>query len=266
MSLKTGYLGPEGSYSQIAARLLAQGEYLPYPSFYALVGALQENSVDGIVLPVENSLNGGVMQNLDLLQDAEGITAVREVNVKIDHRLVTLKGADLDGITAVYSHAQALGQCAKFLHANLPQAKLIPTQSTSACLKKIKTFADAGIIGAQEVDERFALSPECISDEPLNYTQFLYVVKGSPDMSRHTQKMFLSITCAHKPGSLMAALSVFADGGMNLTKIESRPIKDRVGEYRFFIEAEADCALPHTRSALNSLGNICSSVKILGCY
>ena len=136
MSLKTGYLGPEGSYSQIAARLLAQGEYLPYPSFYALVGALQENSVDGIVLPVENSLNGGVMQNLDLLQDAEGITAVREVNVRIDHRLVTLKGADLDGITAVYSHAQALGQCAKFLHANLPQAKLIPLSLRPPALKK----------------------------------------------------------------------------------------------------------------------------------
>lgn len=261
-----GYLGPEGSYSQTAARQFNMGEPVPYPSFYALVSALEGGEVDGIVLPVENSLNGGVMQNLDLLQETEGLLAVKELNLKIDHRLITLKGADLGGITTIYSHSQALGQCAKYIHAHFPSARLVPTQSTSACISKIQSFSDAGIVGLQPVGDKFQLSSECISDEQLNYTQFLYVVKGMPNMSRHSRKMFLSITCAHRPGSLIAALSVFARDGVNMTRIESRPIKDRPGEYRFFIEVEADYASLRTRSALRSLADSCSSVKILGCY
>lgn len=266
MSNTIGYLGPEGSYSQIAAQKLNMGDPKPYPSFFALVTALSRGEADGIVLPVENSLNGGVMQNLDLLQDAQGLIAVKEINVKIDHRLVTLKGAPLSGITTIYSHSQALGQCAQYIHSRFPAAKLVPTQSTSACLSKIKTPADAGIVGAQIVDDKFQLSEECISDEQLNYTQFLYVVKGSPDVTKHSRKVFLSVTCAHRPGALIGALSVFARDGVNLTKIESRPIKDRPGEYRFFIEVEADYSSPRMRSALHSLSEACSSVKILGCY
>ncbi len=266
MSNTIAYLGPEGSYSQTAAQKFCLGDIRPYPSFYAVVGALSRGEVDGAVLPVENSLNGGVMQNLDLLQDAEGLIAVKELNLKIDHRLVTLKGAPLSGITTIYSHRQALGQCAKYIHAHFPKAQLIETNSTSACLSMIKTPADAGIVGAQSVDERFSLSDECISDEQLNYTQFLYVVKGMPDPSLHSKKIFLSITCTHRPGALIGALSVFAKDNINLTKIESRPIKDRVGEYRFFIEIEADYAAPSVQSALRSLADMCSSIKILGCY
>lgn len=266
MSNTIAYLGPEGSYSQTAAQKLSPGEIKPYPSFYAVVGALVRGEVSGAVLPVENSLNGGVMQNLDLLQAAEGLIAVKELNLKIDHRLVTLKGAPLSGIKTIYSHRQALGQCSKYINSHFPEARLIETDSTSACLSLIKAPSDAGIIGAQKVDGKFALSEECISDEQLNYTQFLYVIKGSPDMSVHSRKIFLSITCPHRPGALIGALSVFAGDNINLTKIESRPIKDRVGEYRFFIEIEADYALPETRSVLRSLADMCSSIKILGCY
>ncbi len=264
---KTGYLGPEGSYSQLAANQLGGGSAtVAYPSFYCLISALKSGEVDAVVLPVENSLNGGVMQNLDILHETQGIIAVKEALIKIDHRLITLKGADPDGITTIYSHPQALGQCAKYIHARFPSARLVPTQSTSASVEKITTAADAGIIGFQPVDDRFELSNESISDELLNYTQFLYVIRGGADAARPSRKMFLSVTCAHRPGALVDALSVFARGGVNMTKIESRPIKDRVGEYRFFIEVEADYSSPRTRSALHSLGSVCSSVKILGCY
>ena len=264
---KTGYLGPEGSYSQLAANQLGCGSAaVAYPSFYALIAALNGGEVDAIVLPVENSLNGGVMQNLDLLHETQGVIAVREAMIKIEHRLITLKGADLDGITTIYSHPQALGQCSKYIHSRFPAARLVPTQSTSACISKITTTADAGIIGLQPVDDRFELSEESISDELLNYTQFLYVVKGQADVTRHSRKIFLSVTCAHRPGALTAVLSVFARDDINMTKIESRPIKDRVGEYRFFIEVEADYSSTRIRSVLRSLSGVCGSVKILGCY
>lgn len=261
----TGYLGPEGSYSQTAACAIG-GALVAYPSFHALVGALVSGRADGVVLPLENSLNGGVMQNLDLLQSAEGIIAVREIILRIDHRLVTLKGAPLSGIRKIYSHPQALGQCAKFIRSRFPHAELIHTSSTSACLGLINSPSDAGIIGMQPVDDRFELSSESIADEPANYTQFLYVVRGGPDPSRHTNKIFLSFTCEHRPGALLGALSVFAGAGVNLTRIESRPIKDRPGEYAFFVETEADYALPEIRQLLRSLADMCLSFKILGCY
>ncbi len=264
--MSTGYLGPEGSYSQTAAEQFGMGEPKAYPSFYALFAALGRGEVSGIVLPVENSLNGGVMRNLDLLQEAEGIIAVRELNLKIDHRLVTLKGADLSKIDTIYSHPQALGQCAKYIEEHFPNARTVPAPSTSACLGMIKSPSDAGITGSRKMDERFELSNDSISDYPENYTQFLYVVKGTADGVKSSRKIFLSVTCAHKPGALVSALSVFAGEGINLTRIESRPIKTRLGEYVFFIEVTADYASPKTRSVLCSLRDICSSIKILGCY
>ena len=97
----TGYLGPSGSYSELAARMSGRGEARAFPSFRALVGALTMGEVEGIVLPVENSLNGGVTQNLDLLQDTPGIIAVEEERVTIEHRLVMLEGADAGGITRI---------------------------------------------------------------------------------------------------------------------------------------------------------------------
>ena len=266
MSSVTGYLGPEGSYSHIAAKKLAEGEIAPFQSFFLLVKALKEGAVDAIVLPVENSLNGGVTQNLDLLQETDGICAVAETLVKIEHRLVTLKGADLSKITTIYSHQQALGQCAKYLCSHFPKAALRQTSSTSGCLEMIKSPSDAGIVGCHCVAEGLEMSKECISDEPLNFTQFLLVKRGSAEDCKKSAKIYFSVTCLHRPGALVSALSVLARRGINMTKIESRPIKDKVGEYRFFIETEADCGAENTRAAMKELRENCSSVKILGCY
>ena len=205
-------------------------------------------------------------QNLDLLQETPGIIATGETFVKIEHRLITLEGAPLDGIKTIYSHPQALGQCAKFLSERFPHARQIPAPSTSAAALCIKDATQAGIAGAQFSAPGLWVSPYVISDESLNYTQFLYVVRGCPDASLAGKKIFLSFVCEHRPGALIAALSVFASCGVNLTKIESRPIKQAVGEYRFFIEAEADFSRPETQTMLASLGNICRSIKILGVY
>lgn len=263
--MKIGYLGPEGSYSQLAAERFG-GQPVPYPTFYALVNALQADGVDAVVLPIENSLNGGVTQNIDLLQDSRGLLAVEEVRVKIDHRLVTFKGANPGAVTDIYSHAQALGQCARYLSAHFPQATLHETSSTSGCLAMLKTESDAGIVGAHCAVSGFDVSEECISDEATNYTQFLRVVKRDNCGLLHSNKIYFSVTCRHEPGALMRLLSVFAQYGLNMTKIGSRPIKDRVGEYRFFIELEADYASGNVQTALKKLQECTSSYKLLGCY
>lgn len=265
--MKIGYLGPEGSYSQVAAQKFAHSSAcVPYPTFHALVCALQSDAVNSIVLPIENTLNGGVMQNIDLLQDSDGLMAVEETFVKIDHRLVTLKGADKGGITRVYSHVQALGQCARYLAENFPAASQLQVASTSGCLQMIKTERDAGIIGAHCSAEGFEVSARCISDEKTNFTQFLRVEKRKEQDCSRSQKIYFSVTCKHEPGALMKLLSVFAARLLNMTKIESRPIKSSVGEYRFFIELEADYASPNVRGALADMKQFSDSFKLLGCY
>lgn len=262
-----GYLGPDGSYSQLAAQKLCKDALRrEYPTFFALMSALLSGEADGVVMPIENSINGGVMQNIDLLQETQGVLAVAETSVKIDHRLVTLKGADRSGITTVYSHVQALGQCSKYLTANFPRARRVPTDSTSGCLKMVKTVRDAGIVGSHCVAEGYELSPSCISDEQENYTQFLLVKKLSAPTSAHSGKIYFSVTCRHEPGALVSLLSTLCAYSLNMTKIESRPIKNKPGEYRFFIEMEADYAATNAQNALEEIKGKSLSFKLLGCY
>ena len=171
---KIGYLGPEGSYSFIAAKALRpNAELITRSGFPAVFALLASGEADGAVVPIENSLNGGVMQNIDLLQYSENICATEEYTVKIDHRLVTRVGADLSGIKCIYSHAQALEQCAGYLYKNFPSARLISTGSTAASLDMVKDSTDAAIAGAHTKREGLVLSPENIADEENNFTHFL---------------------------------------------------------------------------------------------
>lgn len=267
MEERTGYLGPKGSYSDFAARKLKGGATLvAYNNFTSLMNALTAGEVESIVLPVENTLNGGVMKSIDLLQETEGIAAVEEYLLPIDHRLVTKRGADMSRITAVYSHPQALEQCSKYLFENFPNAKQIATNSTAESLGMIKSDSDAGIIGAGCNAEGLCVSDECISDRKTNYTQFLLVVRGSVNEGKPSNKIYFSVTCKHEPGALMSLLSVLDKYKLNMTKIESRPIKDKVGEYRFFIELEGNYAADNVKKALKEVNGCSRSFKLIGAY
>lgn len=264
---KVAYLGPNGSYSEVAAGVLCpDAEYIACVSFRKLFAALESGEADYIVLPVENSLNGGVNQNLDLLQSADGVFAFKECAVRIDHRLATLAGANPALIKRIYSHQQALEQCGEYLFKRFPDAKLSATQSTSASLDMIKTPYDAGIVGSHIRRENISLSAENIADEKDNYTYFLLIKRGEPETGARSEKIFFTATCPHRPGALCDMLSRLSENGLNMTKIQSRPIKERRGEYRFFIEIEGDFADKKVRKALEDLGKTASSLKILGAY
>lgn len=263
----TGYLGPQGTYSEIAAgKLSANSEKRAYPSFFTLFSALVSGEVDNIVVPIENTLNGAVTQNLDLMQETEGVYACSEYALEIDHRLITLNGAEKSGIKRVYSHGQALEQCAKFLAKNFPLAKLIQTSSTADCIERIKSFEDAGIVGAHCKIDGFELSDSNISDVKNNYTHFLLVKRGEPGKDAQSERIFFSVTCIHRAGALVELLNVLRENGLNMTKIESRPIKDRTGEFRFFMEIEGNYAATNIKAALEKLKAAALSFKLLGCY
>ncbi len=262
-----GYLGPEGSYSRLAAeKFRADAEYKAYASFPLVVGALVSGDCDFAVLPVENSLNGGVYQNLDLMQSTDGIIALEECAVRLSHRLATKEGARLEDIKRVYSHEQSLGQCRKFLSEKLPRAELIATPSTAAGLKMLKKKTDACIVGAHVKAKNIKLWNEDIADEDYNVTHFLLVKKGSAEEGTHSQKVFFSATCLHEAGGLFGLLEPIKDGGFNMTRINSRPIKDKFGEYRFFIELEGDYADERLQTVLNGIKKVANSFKILGVY
>jgi prephenate dehydratase len=267
MDIKVGFLGPNGSYSQLAAEKMGKGGMcIPYKSFNLLLGGLLAGELDYIVMPIENSLNGGVMQNIDLLQATDGIVAVEECYVQIDHRLITKKGADIKNIKRVYSHQQALGQCAKYLAKNLPYANQIETLSTAASLDMIKTDEDAGIAGSHVKVGDLYMTPYTISDIPANFTQFLLVKRGTLPPETRSKKIYFSVTVKDEAGALVKILSVLAGYNLNMTRIGSRPIKESRGEYAFFIELEADYSSAVVKRALCDIEEKANSCKILGVY
>ena len=265
--MKTGYLGPEGSYSYLAAKKMTPKAHLSaYDSFPLVFSALMSDEVDCIVIPIENSLNGEVTQNIDFLQEASGIVAVEECAVKIEHRLAFLIGADKGKIKRIYSHRQALDQCAKYLFENFPNAKLFASPSTSASLDMITSEEDACIVGAHTKREGIALSDENIADYPENVTHFLKVVQGLADEKRKTEKIYFSVTCPNVSGGLIKLLARVAEHGLNMTKLQSRPIKGAKDEFRFFIEIECDYSKTEVKRAVEDIKNAALSFKMLGTY
>ena len=281
--MKIAFLGPEGSYSHLAAKLFLNteanqekkvGEWdecVPFRNFPEVLTAVSAGKVDAAAIPIENSLQGGVSQNLDLLRDAEDLYAMKEEIVRIDHRLVYKAGVSLSQIGRVYSHRQALDQCASFLSREIPFASLRETESTGFGLARAmedETGKSAAIVGAHTESLRsgFVMGEECISDEKNNFTHFLLIKKGAACLPKNSGKIFFSVVGPHRPGGLLELLQVIAKHGVNMTKIESRPVKNRPGDYRFFIEAEADIGAETTKEMLAAIEEKALEWKLLGAY
>lgn len=281
--MKIAFLGPEGSYSHLAAKSFLKAEStgaksvadwdecIPFRNFPEVLSAVETGRVDAAAVPIENSLQGGVLQNLDLLQDFNDLYAVKELILRIDHRLIYKAGVKFSEIGRVYSHRQALDQCASFLSKEMPFASLRETESTGFGLTRAMeddSGKSAAIAGAHTGNLRsgFVMSEQSVSDEPNNFTQFLLVKKGEASLPKTSERIFFSTVCPHRPGSLLSLLRVIAKYGVNMTKIESRPVKDKVGDYRFFIEADADIAATETRELLANVRENALECKLIGAY
>ena len=281
--MKIAFLGPEGSYSHLAAKEFLKteatggqptvnwDECVPFRNFPEVLSAVENGRVDAAAIPIENSLQGGVSQNLDLLQVATELYAVKELIIRIEHRLVYKEGTPLSQIGRIYSHRQALDQCAGFLSKEMPFAALRETESTGFGIARAmedETGKSAAIAGAHTENLRsgFVLGKACISDEVNNFTQFLLIKKGKDNLPQNSQKLFFSIVGPHRPGGLLGLLEVIARYGVNMTKIESRPVKDRPGEYRFFIEAECGVSKEEAENMLSAIRENALECKLLGAY
>ena len=281
--MKIAFLGPEGSYSHQAAKKFLKteateiktkaqwDECIPFRNFPEVISAVELGRVDAAVLPIENSVQGGVAQCLDLLQEISGVYGVKETVLQVDHRLVYKEGVALSQIGRVYSHRQALDQCSKFLSREMPFASLREAESTAFGLTRAmedETGKSAAIAGShtENIRKGFVMSEESISNEKNNFTHFLLVKKGKEALPSVSERVFFSAVCPHKPGSLVKLLQIIGSYGVNMTRIESRPVKNRPGDYRFFIEADCDIACAKTQEMLETIKAETLECKLLGAY
>jgi prephenate dehydratase len=227
------------------------------------------------MVPIENVINGTVRENYDLLLEHD-LEIVGEVVVPVQLCLAALPGQRLDGIERVYSHIQALGQAEVFLRARPWQ--LLTTYNTAGAGKSIAERGERGAAAVLSPRAARLFGLEVLADEigdlPGNRTRFAVLARPgdatawptNPAASSAARRTTLVVAVRNEPGTLLAVLRVFADHGLNMSKLESRPSRERAWEYVFWVDLDADTADPATRGALDALVPVTTMVRVLGSY
>lgn len=267
---RVGYLGPAGTFTEEAARGYAPGAALvAYPSITATGAAVLRRDVDEAVAPVENSLQGPVTETLDLLIHEAGLRIRGEVVIPIVHNLVVKPGTARTAVRTVYSHPQALGQCRRYLERNFPAAHIAASLSTAAAVEDVmRSDGNTAAIAPRRAAELYGaeIAESGIEDEPNNETRF--VVLATSDHER-TGRDRTSICCSFnedRPGQLYEVMGEFARRNINLSKVESRPTRERLGRYYFLIDLEGHRDDPGVKEALTRVGAAASLLRVFGSY
>jgi prephenate dehydratase len=291
---RVGYLGPEGTFSEQALLASARPDsVLPVPreSIYDVVTALREGEVEYALVPIENSLEGSISVTLDLLaEDASGVEIVAEALLRVSHCLIAHEQIALQEIDTVVSHPQVLGQCARLLRGELSAARALPASSSAEAVRTVAaerrrglaaigTPLAASIYGAEVLREE-------VQDRRDNETRFAWLARagladerplpacarsGMPvrvpaeEANFKTSLVFWG-SGADRPGWLVRCLGVFAERDINLTKIESRPRRERLGSYMFFADLSGHLSDPAVAEALEEVRSLCAEVRVLGSY
>ncbi|AFY33349.1 prephenate dehydratase [Calothrix sp. PCC 7507] len=282
MTLAIAHLGPPGTYAEQATIFYVnwlrqstgiEGILSPYPSIAQSLQAVAQDDVQLAVVPVENSIEGSVTMTMDALWQLDSLQIQLALVMPIAHMLISC-ATSLDEIKTVYSHPQALAQCQGWLGQFLPTVQLIPSNSTTEALEKLEHDLTIATISSSRAAQLYNLPilASGINDYPENCTRFWVVSHGKTAVAHQISSTSASHTSlafslpANAPGSLVKTLQIFAQLGINLSRIESRPTKRSLGDYLFFIDIEADTTDVKTQSALAELTTHTEIVKIFGSY
>lgn len=272
---RVAFLGPEGTFTEEALLANVRDEQLrpfPYPSIREVLRAVSEGTADLGLVPIENSLEGSVALTLDLLAFGfDDLTIVREVVHPIRHQLIARRPLELGEITKVVSHPHAYAQCRTFLDEHLPGVEHEAADSTAAAVRTVsrvdRPWAAIGTKLAAEMYECTVLRDD-IEDSAENQTRFVFLAR-EPAPQDLDSAYKTSVVCGiakDEPGSLLLILSEFAYRHINLTKIESRPSKQALGHYIFFIDFEGRAGDAPAAQALKCLACKLPWLKVLGSY
>ncbi len=292
---RVGYLGPEGTFSEEALLSGAAPESvqpIPHASIYDTVVALREGDLEGAVVPIENSLDGSISVTLDLLADEAGeIQIVGETLITVRHSLIAARALELSEIDTVLTHPQVPGQCARFLRGELAHARVLPASSTAEAVREVVEDARPGraALGTRLAAEIYGgtLLREGVQDRDDNETRFVWLARpgegaptpaplrgahdGGSDGGGGERRWKTSLVFwgpgADSPGWLVRCLDEFARREINLTKIESRPRRERLGHYMFFVDLEGGAEAERRASdAVAGVREMCEEVRLLGSY
>ena len=275
--MRVAYLGPAGTFTEDALRA-ALGEEaveeLPAASVYEAITAVQSGDADRALVPFENSIEGAVTATLDTLAlDATDVTIVGEHDLPISHCLIAREQLALEEIEVVLSHPQASAQCARFIRDRLPAAEIRGASSTADAVR-IVSEADQpwAALGAASAARLYgaAIVLDGVEDEPDNVTRFVWIAPAGTRPSGEgpwRSSLVFSELGADHPGALVEALQEFSQRQVNLTRIESRPLRGKgLGRYMFFVDLEGAATDETVAAAVEGLRSKAESVRVLGSY
>jgi prephenate dehydratase len=270
------FLGPVGTFSEdalLAAAGDAAVDPVPRPSVYAAIRAVAEGEAERALVPFENSIEGAVRSTLDTLAfEAEGVTIAGEHDHPIRHSLIARGEMPLERVAVVLSHPQASAQCARFIRDELPQAAVRAAASTADAVRSIaaaeEPWAALGAASAARIYGCVVLR-QGVEDNPANVTRFVWIAPAGTQPSGagpwRTTLVFAELGADH-PGALVEALTEFSSRDVNLTRIESRPLRQGLGRYMFFCDLEGAAGEEPVAGAVQALRGKAESVRILGSY
>jgi 3-deoxy-7-phosphoheptulonate synthase len=263
------YQGEPGAFSEKAA-LACFGDIQPtgLPAFRDVFESVASGRAAHGVLPIENSLTGSIHQNADLLLEHD-VSIVGELKLKVSHCLIANRGAKLPEIRKLYVHPQAAAQCDRFIREHASGWTVQQSYDTAGSVKTIRdeSIMDGAAIASAEAARVYGMDvlAEAIEDNPLNYTRFIVIARRGRVHDK-CDKTSMAYSTKNEPGALLATLQEFARRGVNLCKLESRPIPGRPWEYRFFVDVEGHVDSPELSEAIRALQAHTQSFRLLGCY
>ncbi|WP_197419524.1 prephenate dehydratase [Burkholderia sp. TSV86] len=261
------FLGPPGTYTEDAmhTHFGHSVHALPCDSIDAVFCAIDAGSAHYGVVPIENSTEGTIMRTLDLVLD-KSMQIFAEVALPISHCLMSADGR-MDGIASVTAHPQALGQCRRWLDANLPHAERAPAASNAHAARLANTAPGMAAIASRRTAARYALTVLAadIQDERLNSTRFSIIGKHAA-APRDDERTLIAVELENNTGALLRCLSPLAARCLAVTRIDSRPLKSELWAYRFFIEIGCCRHHPNLLDALHELRTAVTSLRVLGAY
>jgi prephenate dehydratase/chorismate mutase/prephenate dehydratase len=261
-----GFQGEHGAYSEVAAHAYGPGLVsIPCPNFHEVFREVESGQLDLGIVPVENSIEGAVNEVNDLLVETS-LRIVGEATIPIHHCLLALPELDYRDLKTVYSHPQALGQCRGFIARHKLEARpFYDTAGAAVMLREQKPSATAVIASRLCADlYHLEILKENIEDSDSNRTRF--VVLSKEQGAEDGDKSSIIFSVAHRPGGLFSVLKVLSDANINMTRIESRPLRNDPGSYAFFVDMEGSDKDPLVVAALDAIGGSATSFKFLGCY
>ncbi len=264
---KAVYLGPEGTFSYYAGvELLGSStDFEPCPSLQKVFATIAEGDAALGIIPLENALQGSVGQNLDLFLRYD-VYIQAEIYLNISHHLISA-GGRLDEVRTIYSHPRAIEQCTQWLERHLPEASVLPVQSTAVAVEKAGAAPTSAAIGHRKLAEKKGLTVLAaeIEDMPDNWTRFI-VIGAEPPIGGNRDKTSILFSLPDRAGALGKRLTILAQSKINMKKLESRPVRTEKWQYLFFADVECDLTDEEYAGLKQELGDACHTLQILGSY